>query len=127
MVARHLRETERDREQQALERSIREAARRYLPPRRVRRKKARLEAGAVPKGTKDALIRRDGLRCWICEKEAPPGRSVLGWLTIDHLHLVSRGGCNCRGNLRLACGPCNSARGDRVHPAGHPLEECDRG
>lgn len=48
--------------------------------------------------------------CWWCHKELP-----LEQLTLDHLIPKSKGGTNSQENLRLACKPCNSKRGNSFY------------
>lgn len=47
-------------------------------------------------------------RCWLCGCEL-----TFASATVDHLTPKSRGGRDMRQNYRLACSPCNSARGNR--------------
>jgi hypothetical protein len=52
-----------------------------------------------------ALAARDGKACYYC--------GSIGRLEVDHVLPRSRGGSNELGNLRLACAPCNAAKGVR--------------
>jgi 5-methylcytosine-specific restriction endonuclease McrA len=60
---------------------------------------------------KQELSNLDGTCCWWCRKELP-----LEELTLDHLRPKSRGGSNSLENLRLACLPCNTSRGNSSYP-----------
>lgn len=48
------------------------------------------------------LFKRDGKRCWFCEKSLTATDA-----TIEHLLNVSNGGNNHINNLTVACAPCN--------------------
>ena len=63
--------------------------------------------GADFERAKRAVIRRDGGRCQL----RLLGCTVLA-TSADHLVPRARGGTADPGNLRAACGHCNSARGD---------------
>lgn len=58
------------------------------------------------------IVERDESTCYLCGDftDAP---------TLDHVIPVSRGGADAEWNLRVACGPCNSRKKDRL------LSECD--
>lgn len=56
----------------------------------------------------DTLRARDGNRCAYCERV----EGTCGWLTIDHVVPKSRGGPDALTNCVLACGRCNSEKGD---------------
>jgi hypothetical protein len=58
----------------------------------------------------DALTVRDGYLCYICEKSFKTRKEV----TIDHWWPLSAGGTWALDNLRLACQPCNSLKGDAL-------------
>ena len=53
------------------------------------------------------VLQRDAYECQITVGCPRPATSV------DHIVPRSRGGDNGLDNLRAACGPCNSRRGDR--------------
>lgn len=68
----------------------------------------------------NALIERDGLTCFYCERELmtveeaerfPRAHTVP---TLDHLLPRSLGGSNDLSNLVLACPSCNTKKGDHV-------------
>ncbi|NES97570.1 MAG: HNH endonuclease [Desertifilum sp. SIO1I2] len=63
---------------------------------------------------KAQLILEYGSCCWWCGCNLPPEK-----LTLDHLKPSSRGGTNSLENLRLACSPCNSSRGNSLFPPKH--------
>lgn len=50
---------------------------------------------------------RDGYRCWYCEIPF----YEYGEVTIEHEIPRSAGGTDALTNLRLACKPCNAAKG----------------
>lgn len=68
-----------------------------------KRKKARTASAK----TKAALVRRDGLWCYLCGKEF----SYVD-LRVEHKIPRSRGGTNVQSNLGLACAPCDIAKED---------------
>lgn len=87
----------------------------FIPAPRVWKKAN--PAGAVngPKGKKKAeikleLIKRDGFRCAYCAREFVD----LNDATLDHVIPNCVVGHWAPWNLVLACGPCNSTKGDRV-------------
>lgn len=51
--------------------------------------------------------------CWYCGKALEINGGHLNSATVDHIRPVHLGGGNEFCNLRLACAPCNSARGHR--------------
>ena len=55
--------------------------------------------------------------CWMC-------RCQLNRIaaTVDHLQPKSKGGRNVEDNFKLACSPCNNARGNRSIPHRLALE-----
>jgi hypothetical protein len=57
----------------------------------------------VPKALRDAILEEDALCVW-CREAAST--------TIDHVHLLNRGGSNHVLNLVGACGPCNYIKAD---------------
>lgn len=50
-------------------------------------------------------------RCWMCTCLLTRGTA-----SVDHLQPKSKGGKDRADNYRLACKPCNSARGNKVLP-----------
>jgi len=66
------------------------------------------------------LYHRQGGRCAYCRRPTviPPRTEerVLGQLyaSRDHRHPKSRGGSDARGNLVMACEPCNQIKEDRL-------------
>lgn len=82
---------------------------------------------------KGALAARDGTDCFYChlplytgqilpQGDRAPRRGGLvvidgvtyHWATIDHYIPKARGGSDKGDNLRLACDPCNSDKGDTI-------------
>lgn len=63
-------------------------------------------------------MKRDGPRCWICGR-----RLTMITATLDHVIPRSKGGTNALRNLRLACSPCNSERGNLDAELVEPREE----
>lgn len=55
------------------------------------------------------VIERDGPGCFYCGKVLAPEE-----ITLDHWIPQSIWPCNRSRNLRLACGPCNAAKGDSL-------------
>ena len=62
---------------------------------------------------KHQLINLYGSYCWWCGKSM-----LIDTLTIEHLYPQSRHGSDSLENLRLACLPCNSSRGNSLFPPG---------
>ncbi|OKH18718.1 HNH endonuclease [[Limnothrix rosea] IAM M-220] len=60
---------------------------------------------------KAALLKDFGAVCWWCQKSF-----AAKDLTFEHLRPKSKGGSNSLENLRLACRPCNQARGNSLFP-----------
>lgn len=56
-------------------------------------------------------------KCWICACVLTRGTA-----SVDHLQPKSKGGKDRSDNYRLACKPCNSARGNKVIPERLRLE-----
>lgn len=48
-------------------------------------------------------------RCWVCSALLSRGTA-----SVDHLQPKSKGGLDRRDNYRLACKPCNGARGNQT-------------
>lgn len=72
-----------------------------MRPRRHRR--------VVFQATRAAVLERDGYRCQIRGPKCK-GRAS----TVDHVVPIVEGGSDDAGNLRAACGPCNSAGGAAI-------------
>lgn len=65
---------------------------------------------------RETIAARDGAQCWICgralqTRAAFTGRVPDDYATFDHVVPRSLGGSSELSNLRLACRPCNGARG----------------
>jgi 5-methylcytosine-specific restriction endonuclease McrA len=58
------------------------------------------------------LFLRDQFTCQYCDEQLPHRNKC----TVDHVVPVSRGGTNGWSNCVTACGPCNVAKGDKLHP-----------
>jgi len=65
----------------------------------------KMNAGVVIPFTKSEIIKRDGLNCYLCDKELTPKTA-----TIDHIMPLSRGGFHCPSNAAIACRRCNSSK-----------------
>lgn len=99
----HLANLEREREhRRATKRRHPEANRSYVRSRTARQRGATVIPFA-PGQLRDRLSMYGG-RCWIC---GGPGT------TIDHVKPLARGGYHVLANLRPACSPCNSRKGDQ--------------
>lgn len=73
-------------------------------------KRARKFAAPKIKGfSKRDIVKRDGLTCFYCQKAL-----TFDAATIDHLTPLSRGGNHTGKNVKLACLPCNSRKGNRT-------------
>ncbi|WP_228025329.1 HNH endonuclease [cf. Phormidesmis sp. LEGE 11477] len=57
------------------------------------------------------MLRDYGSQCWWCQCALPAKK-----LTLDHLIPQSKNGSHSLENLRLACIPCNSDRGNSLNP-----------
>jgi 5-methylcytosine-specific restriction endonuclease McrA len=55
-------------------------------------------------------------KCWMCGCVLTRGTA-----SVDHLQPQSKGGNDRADNFRLACKPCNSARGNKVLPRAQQL------
>lgn len=74
------------------------------------------EAGgrkAIPKGDRKFIYERDSHCCVFC------GSSDN--LEIDHIHPVSKGGKNERGNYQTLCKPCNRVKRDKLNFVYHGM------
>lgn len=67
--------------------------------------------------TRQAIIARDGCRCYYCQKlcqlQSGPAQQP-STLTIDHLLPLGRGGTAEWHNLVVACYQCNHSKGNRT-------------
>lgn len=63
-------------------------------------------AGAERKRVAAEVFARDGAACVYCGREDN--------LTLDHIIPRSQGGSNDARNVAVACGSCNSSKGDRT-------------
>jgi len=55
------------------------------------------------------LLLEEAVPCFYCERML-----LVAERTIDHYVPTSKGGKHEASNLRIACGPCNSAKGDKL-------------
>ncbi len=58
--------------------------------------------------TKDEVIKRDGLNCYLCNREL-----TYKSATIDHVVPLSKGGFHCLNNVKIACLKCNQEKSDK--------------
>ena len=86
----------------------------YKTPWGVPQPAGRPRRSQIPAAVRAAVIERDGLVCQVC------GAAVrvlptyaTDQLTLDHVVPWSKGGADSAENLRVACAPCNIARGNR--------------
>jgi 5-methylcytosine-specific restriction protein A len=87
---------------------------RWARPGRWQMSKAWAGAGqrtAAWKRVRLLVLVRDQHRCQI---QGP--KCVTVATTVDHITAKSQGGTDDPSNLRAACGPCNSSRGDGTDP-----------
>lgn len=61
---------------------------------------------AMPRGTRAAVIARDGPLCRLC--------GALDYPQIDHVYPWSKGGTHELENLRVLCRACNISKGAKV-------------
>ncbi|HEY5482814.1 MAG TPA: HNH endonuclease [Propionibacteriaceae bacterium] len=77
------------------------------PPGRPRR-------NPIPAPLRALVIERDGLVCQICDATVRVLPTyATDQLTLDHIVPWSKGGADTIENLRVACAPCNIARGNQ--------------
>ncbi len=74
----------------------------------------------------DALIKRDGLTCWICGEPCDledafwkDGAFVAGnnYPSVDHVFPLSKGGTHTWDNVRVAHRLCNTLKRDKIPPS----------
>ncbi len=70
------------------------------------------EVPARIRGLRRRVIERDGLICQLCSEPLLSEADV----TLDHVVPRSKGGVTSFANLRVACAPCNFARGNGDGP-----------
>lgn len=63
----------------------------------------------LPRGMREAVIARDGLRCGLCGRDVHPAD-----IHIDHIHPRSLGGRDELDNLQVTHAICNMRKGNRV-------------
>ena len=69
----------------------------------------RVERGRVSNKLRFYIYKRDGYRCRIC------GRSQRsGYLEVDHIYPVSKGGKSTADNLQTLCHECNVRKGNKT-------------
>lgn len=70
--------------------------------------------GRVSEATRNAVLDRDGFRCFYCGillcRFAPKEHLA----TMDHVLPRSRGGAGDASNLNAACAPCNTRKGAKT-------------
>lgn len=62
--------------------------------------------------SKHNIFLRDQFICQYCEQQLPHKKRC----TVDHVVPISKGGRTSWDNCVTACGPCNVAKGDKLHP-----------
>lgn len=82
------------------------------PP--VSRSATRKQHGATQRAARKRKLCaiRDGWWCWYCDEPLVEGATDHRQPTLDHVIPLGRGGGWELENCRLACGPCNNAKGD---------------
>lgn len=81
------------------------------PTKKSRRREREKNAPIVEKIDRQAIIERDGRRCYLwC------GGAIVakGQITLDHVLPLARGGTTTARNLRVACLSCNSRKCDKL-------------
>lgn len=76
---------------------------------------------SVSKGTKLAVVQRDGMKCTYCEADLNEETAAF-----DHVIPHSNGGSDEPGNLVVACHPCNNRKSDssvEEFLEGNPIRE----
>jgi len=73
----------------------------------------------TPRFSKTNLYLRDLYTCQYCNTQFPRTN-----LTLDHVNPISLGGKTTWTNIVAACGPCNSAKGNKTHmkPVSEPYQ-----
>lgn len=79
-----------------------------------RKRKEEQQQGQVSQGNgshgqRARIIERDKATCYMCSR-----RLAIEDITLDHVVPRSRGGDDGDDNLKVACEPCNSRKGDRL-------------
>ena len=76
---------------------------------KMARRRALILGVTVEPIDRTAIIIRDNRTCYLCGK-------FLKWreVTLDHIVPLARGGAHAAANLRVACGPCNFSKQDRL-------------
>lgn len=95
--------------------------------RRVAKHRAKPEAApdegeyarlTVPRPIRAAVLDRDGHACVYCSRKegefSPQETKRDGYMHLDHVIPLTRGGVDDMLNLVTACGPCNMFKGDRT-------------
>lgn len=70
---------------------------------------AKLGTSTIEGIDRAAIIKRDNSTCYLCLSLLSPKQ-----ITLDHVIPLSRGGSHTAGNLKVACGKCNSKKGARL-------------
>ena len=65
----------------------------------------------IPEAVSVRVRQRAGNRCGYCQS---PQHLVFGWLEIEHVVPVGRGGTDDESNLWIACRFCNTFKSDAV-------------
>lgn len=86
-----------------------EFARLVAAPPDFRAPKPRGGRPKISRAMRRAVLDRDDCRCQYCWSPFPREQ-----LQLDHVVPLARGGPTTRDNLVAACGPCNTAKGDRI-------------
>ena len=66
----------------------------------------------ISQSIKEQVKQRAGSRCEYCQSHQD---YVMGWLQIDHVHPVSKGGTDTLDNLCLACELCNQHKWTKTY------------
>lgn len=88
-------------------------------PRRKQHKRHR-------KAQREYLLRMDGHRCFLCDREmTTAGSTEETAITVDHVKPLNRGGSNHIDNMILACKACNEQRAN-AYPTESLLEKLEK-
>lgn len=86
---------------------LRQSMRGYRGGIRSRVRRQHLSGALIEDVSREEIIERDGLVCYLCERVD----LKLSEIHLDHVIPLSRGGDHTRENLRVSCADCNIEKG----------------